>query len=220
MATDLFEFWSRIGPSERIHPADRDVFERVNHNFSLDCLPGCFFGPLKTAPVVLLYLSPGFDEKEIAAADDPEMQRHMVATRAGTHPLAGPDEYPARWKWWSSRTRRFGDWRDLRTSIAVLNIGAYHSKDFADAPLLAALPSSRVVLSWAQEVLFPQAIRGERVVICLRARRFWGLDGATHFGAALYSPPTTIGGHMLAGPERQDILDAVARAIGHPRRAE
>ena len=58
MATDIFKFWDipvKAGP----HPADREVLKRVEHNFDLKCLPGCFAGPLKTAHVVLLYLSPG-----------------------------------------------------------------------------------------------------------------------------------------------------------------
>jgi len=44
----------------------------------------------------------------------------------------------------------------------VLNIGAYHSTAFADYQLLAALPSCRVSLDWAQGVLFPQAVKGDR----------------------------------------------------------
>src|SRR5712691_4407106 len=56
---DIFEFWSRIKRGERIHPDDKEVFDRMNperHGFELDCLPACFAGRLKTASVVLLYL--------------------------------------------------------------------------------------------------------------------------------------------------------------------
>jgi hypothetical protein len=28
--TDIFEFWSRIKRGERIHPADKEVFDRMN----------------------------------------------------------------------------------------------------------------------------------------------------------------------------------------------
>jgi hypothetical protein len=73
--TDIFEFWSRIKRGERIHPDDKEVFDRMNperHGFKLDCLPGCFGGPLKTASVVLLYLSPGYSEADVADAKTEE----------------------------------------------------------------------------------------------------------------------------------------------------
>jgi hypothetical protein len=68
--TDIFEFWSRIKRGEQVHPADKEVFDRMDperHGFELDCLPACFAGRLKTASVILLYLSPGYDQ---TAADD------------------------------------------------------------------------------------------------------------------------------------------------------
>jgi hypothetical protein len=60
---DIFEFWSQIGRGEKIHPADRSAFARMDakrHGFRLDCLPAAFGGRLRDAPVVMLYLSPGF----------------------------------------------------------------------------------------------------------------------------------------------------------------
>jgi hypothetical protein len=218
VTTDIFEFWSKIAPDQRVHPRDQPVFDRVSHGFDLRCLPACFFGPLETAPVVLLYLSPGFAEEEIAAADSKEMQFHLAASRTGTQPLSGPSEYPSRWRWWSSRTKLFGDWDSLRSSIAVLNIGAYHSKDFVDAPLLAALPSSRVTLDWAQEALFTEAMEGRRIVVCMRAARFWGLDKASRHGQSLYAPKVTRGGHMTSGVERDEIMAVVTAAVAAHRK--
>ncbi|HVT83090.1 MAG TPA: hypothetical protein VHM90_20805 [Phycisphaerae bacterium] len=162
---------------------------------------------------MLLYLSPGFDETDVAAADDAAVQARSAELRKGFQPLPGPDDYFARWKWWAPRTKVFGAWETLRSSIAVLNIGAYHSKDFVDEPLLAALPSSRVSLDWAQDVLFPQAIAGQRTVVCMRSRRFWGLDKATRHGKALYAPSVTRGGFMVSGAERDEIVTAVKAAI-------
>ena len=54
---------------ENVHPVDRKVFERMDphkHGFRLDCLPSSFGGRLRDAPVVLLYLSPGFGGSPIA----------------------------------------------------------------------------------------------------------------------------------------------------------
>src|ERR1700737_12691 len=93
-----------------------------------------------------------------------------------------------------SRTKCFGDWDEIGSKISVLNIGAYHSKSFNDTPLLAVLPSSRMSIAWAQEVLFPQAIAGRRVVICLPAARFWGLELGKQYGKSLFAPDVTRAG--------------------------
>lgn len=97
----------------------------------------------------------------------------------------------------------------MQTKVAILNIGAYHSKTFADVPLLAALPSSRVSLDWAQRVLFPQAIAGNRIVICLRAARFWGLKEGKSYGEALFAPPVTRSGYMKHGRMRRIVIREV-----------
>ena len=75
MTQDIFEFWSQIDRGEHIHPADKIVFDRMRpkqHGFRLDCLPGCFGGRLRDAPIVLLYLSPGFSDRDVADAKTKE----------------------------------------------------------------------------------------------------------------------------------------------------
>lgn len=123
--SDIFEFWSRVKRGEHIHPADKEFFKRVSreeHGFALECLPSCFGGCLKTAPVVFLYHSPGFGEQDL---EDARTER-------------GRDEYIERYKgelpfsvghqWFSSRTKDYADEEIARHKIATLNIGAYHSK--------------------------------------------------------------------------------------------
>jgi hypothetical protein len=126
-------------------------------------------------------------------------------------------QHRAGYNWWRSRVKIFGNPEKLRQKIAMLNIGAYHSKNLAQIELIASLPSSRLSIEWAQTVLFPQALRGERVVICLRAARFWGLgadkDGK-RYGRALYAPVVTRGGHMRKGRMRNEIVNVVKRAVG------
>jgi hypothetical protein len=213
MATmDIFRFWATVKRKDRIHPADRDVFARVKqHSFDLKCLPGCFAGRLRTAPVVLLYLSPGWSPKDRNDAVSKSGQDYYMRRRRGDEPFRGPG-YPG-YKWVTSRTKCFGDWDEMGSNIAVLNIGAYHSKSFSDTPLLAALPSSRMSISWAQEVLFPQAIAGKRVVICLRAARFWGLESGKQYGRSLFAPDVTRAGHMRHGKMRTQIIEAVRRKV-------
>jgi hypothetical protein len=158
---NIFDFWSRIKRGERIHPADKKVFKRIDaerHGFQLDCLPGCFAGPLKKARVVLLYLSPGHDQSITLDARTREGKEHHFRTYRGVEPLR--DEGPGR-KWVESRTKRFGAYADLKHNLAILNIGAYHSKNVKDYASLLALPSSRVSLAWAQDHLFPEAEAGK-----------------------------------------------------------
>ena len=81
--------------------------------------------------------------------------------------------------------------------MATLNIGAYHSKDVKDYASLLALPSSRISLSWAQDVLFPQAERGERIVVCMRSAARWGLETDRRYGESPFAPLVNRGGHLL-----------------------
>jgi hypothetical protein len=213
---DIFRFWSHVGPTEHTHPADRDVFDRLKgaHSFKFDRLPGSFSGPLRTAKVVLLYLSPGWSELDTEEAQTEQFRSYVVRSRCGDMPLrdSGPGI-----AWLRSRTKCFGlDWSRIRSEMAVLDIGAYHSKSFSDSPLLVALPSSRVSVAWAQDVLFPEAISGKRVVICLRAAPFWGLKVGETYGRSLFAPPTTRGGHMKHGTMRDQIVAAVKCAVEHP----
>jgi hypothetical protein len=211
--TDIFDFWANIGPEEHIHPADRAVMERAEHGFDLRCLPAAFSGPLRTAPVVLLYLSFGFSPEDVAEGQSEAGRARYVRMRRGNEPLSGPGEHVAGHKWWSSRTRLFGEWDKVRHKVAVLNIGAYHSHTFEDAALLAALPSSRVSLDWAQSVLFEQAEAGERVVVCMRATKFWGLALGRKYGRSLYAPRVTRSGHFTRADTMRDEAVAAARAL-------
>lgn len=217
MSNAIFEFWSEaeVGADQFIHPRDQAVFNRIGDrpHFNLTTPPGPFFGPLKSAPIVLLYLSPGYGEDDEDPVINARLRAQVSALRRGHQPLPGPEEFPRRWKWWSSRTKVFGDWQHLMDRIAILNIGAYHSKEFLDAPLLAALPSSRASLSWAQDFLFPQAERGERIVVCMRAAHFWGLSVDSRHGSSLFAPPVTRGGHMLAGAAREEVVASVRQRL-------
>ena len=159
---DIFEFWSKIGRGEKIHPADRSAFARMDakrHGFRLDCLSAAFGGRLRDAPVVLLYLSPGFSQADLAAAKTNEGKDFYVRR----------SYEPAATSWTRSRTKNFGDWETVRQKVAVLNIGAYHSTNVRSYASLLALPSSRVSMEWAQSVLFPEAEAGRRIVICMRS---------------------------------------------------
>jgi hypothetical protein len=189
MVTDIFEFWSRIKRGDHVHPDDHEVFGRMNpekHGFELDCLPGCFAGPLETASVVLLYLSPGHSQAAAGAAKTEEGKDYYIRQYQGHEPFR--DSGPGR-SWVERHTKIFGDYDTVRKHFALLNIGAYQSKTLKDYGSLLALPSSRVSLSWAQQTLFPEAEAGKRIVICLRSTAYWGLDVGREYRGTLFAPP-------------------------------
>jgi hypothetical protein len=213
VATDIFKFWSRIGRGEHIHPADKDVIERIDprsHGFRMECLPGCFGGRLRDAPVVLLYLSPGFSERDIADAKSESGKDFYLERYKGNQPFS--DDMPGA-DWAKSRTKYFAPWDTVCQKFAILNIGAYHSKSFKNYHTLAAFPSSRASLDWAQGVLFPEAIKGKRAVICLRSADYWGLETGRTYDGLLFAPPVTRGGYIYKA-ERPRIVEAVRRKIG------
>ncbi len=206
---DIFNFWAGIKQDARIHPEDEKVFSRLHdkHNFNLDCLPGAYFGPLKTAPVVLLFLSPGYDPHDTILASNEEGQEHHAKQRTGLASLPTYKENPPHYDWWSKVLKQFGINPNLvNDKIAILNIGAYHSKTFKHHHMLSALPSSRVTLNWAQSTLFKEAEAGERIVVCLRSAKYWGLELGKCNGGLLYAPLHNRRGRMHKEPELANLI--------------
>lgn len=213
MSQDIFQFWSEIPDDAFEHPADRLVLQRVEHNFATDCLPGAYNGKLRTSAVVLLFLSPGLDPGDPAHCANEKGRRYYADRRTGGCDLPGEEDHPSAYKWLNRVIGQFGiSYEQARSTVATLNIGAYKSAKFDDWPMLAALPSSRVCLDWAQSVLFPQAEAGERVVVCLRSPKYWGLGNDEGVGS-LFSPPCTRGAIMLHGDMRDRVTNAVQRAV-------
>jgi hypothetical protein len=210
---DIFEFWSRLSRGQLIHPDDQATFDRMGpdrHGFRLDCLPACFAGRLRSAPVVLLYLSPGFDEATLAEAQSAEAIEYKFQNYKGETPFR--ERSPGR-TWLESRTKHFGDYDIIRQSFAILNIGAYHSRDIKSYASLLALASSRVSLNWAQNYLFPEAEAGRRIVICMRAAAYWGLDVGRKYSGTLFSPSVNRGGYLLKNAENDRLIALVKRRI-------
>jgi len=214
-ACDLFEFWSGVSSNAKVHPADRFVMDRVKSKFNLDCLPLCFIGPLKTARIVLLYLSPGLSELDSAGASDKDHQDYVMSQRSGTACLPGKKEHEDAWRWWTTRASPFGHWEELRDRLAILDIGAYHSRNFKDHPFLVSLPSSRRTLDWAQNELFPAAVDRRRLVVCMRAHRYWGLE-PEYVDGYLFGANTVRSGFMKKDKVRDQVLVAAREILARP----
>ena len=220
MQQDIFQFWEGLPGSTLRHPADIRVLDRVEHTFNLQCLPTPFFGPLRTASVVLLYLNPGLREVDVQHATAVAGHEFYRRQRAGDAPLPTRDEHSSWWKWWQGRVGQLGFVQpdDSRNSVAVLNILPYKSTDFRDPDIIAALPSCRNCLEWAQSQLFPEAEAKKRVVICLRSASRWGLKiGGEH--GYLFAPPVTRGGHII-GDDIRARIQAAIQVVGRQRKTQ
>jgi hypothetical protein len=224
MREDIFDFWSRIPDDATIHPDDIHVFERAPTKFELDCLPTAFTGPLRTAPIVLLFLSPGFEESDRQHARSEQGRLWYKEQRSGIGLLPTRENHESAWRWWTKTVRQFGVETDkFQDKLAILDMGAYHSRSFNDWPMLSALPSSRVAVNWAQKVLFPAAEAGERVVICMRSAAWWGLGNQARYGKSLFAPATNRRGHMQhesdAAPSaiRREVIQAVQMKVAESR---
>lgn len=221
MAVDIFDYWRDVAHDARMHPKDAAVLARTDHGFDLRCLPGQLAGLLPTAPVVLLFLSGGLsNEYDISMAASPSKVREHHQRRMGLLPLWAPDEHRDAWAWWTKLTNCIDpNWQSLRYVVALLNIGAYKSKVVTGSgrSALEQMPSSLVVREWARDVLFPQATRGERVVLALRAQRLWGLTPGTQVGKGLFAPEVNRAGHMLHGPLREEALSAARDILRRSR---
>jgi hypothetical protein len=220
MTDDLFQFWSPISDNAHVHPADACVLSRVPHGFNLGCLPASYFGPLRTAAVVLLFLSPGYEPSDEEYAGTAEGRAYYKRQRTGLASLPSGTEQVSSHRWWTGIVRQFSTEPEAHAKkIAILNIGAYHSVQFTDWSILMALPSSRAAVEFAQRVLFPEAESGERVVVCMRSAHRWGLSigadrGGRRFGEALLVPRCTRGGFMNHGEFREEVVRKVRSALG------
>lgn len=211
---DIFEFWSHIGRGENIHPADKSVFARIDpkkHGFRTDCLPTCYLGRLRSAPVVLLYLSPGFEEQDLKDAASDKSKKYYSKVWIGNEPLPGIGG--AGHQWLKSRTKPFADYKIAKDKIAILNIGAYHSKKVKSCSSLLTLPSSRTSIAWAQDVLFPDAESGKRVVLCMRSAAYWGLDIGKTYGKSLFAPQVNIGGYLIKNDKNKQLIETVHKRL-------
>jgi len=196
-----------------MHPSDRPVLERNKHKFEPRCLPGPYMGPLCHAAVVLLFLSPGLDFRDVAHCDSKSGRDYYARQRTGECDLPEEEEHPSAHKWLTKIIGQFEiGYEEARSTVATLNISAYKSKAFSDWPLFAALPSCRAGLDWAQSVLFPQALAGKRVVVCLRSARYWGLRTGYSEGS-LFCPPFSRNAMMVQSEMREPVKTAVKRAV-------
>jgi hypothetical protein len=139
----------------------------------------------------------------------------MIRTLHGSAPLFSFKTNPKGLEWTTARLGQFVITYEAASSkVAFLNLMPYRSTDGSeDARMIKLLKSSRLMLEWANDTLFPEARAGKRIVVCLRSARLWNLQTGTQGGEALYAPRVTRGGFMHRGSMRDEIAKAVRQRV-------
>lgn len=177
----LFSFWQPEMLAERYqHRDDVMVLQELRglygDDFYFDFPPGPYFGPLKTAKVVLCYANPGADTPSKDTVSQ-HHNRHLLFRQ-----LQGDQSYPHKlpgWdRWFTPRANSLfgGDIDTAAKNTAVLNLLPYASEDMSKAEKIAnCLPSAWAAQRYLRETLIPKAQRGEILLMMCRSAHLWGL---------------------------------------------
>jgi hypothetical protein len=143
------------------------------HRLRLDVLPEPFIGSL-TAPVVILGLNPGFDDRDPAIHASPQFQELL---RANYHHSLSDFPFffldprfksPGR-EWWEQKLKPLLDMftpEETAHSLFCVEYFPYHSQRFRHMP--KQLPSQ-----WYGFHLVSKAINRNAVIVIMRARELW-----------------------------------------------
>ena len=75
---NIFDFWRGCPDDATVHPADANVFDRVESRFKRGCLPIAYSGPLRTAPGTVAVE----DVQQTVCIDLPGLNRDQIAAAA------------------------------------------------------------------------------------------------------------------------------------------
>jgi len=100
----------------------------------------------------------------------------MIRTLLGSAPLPSFKGNPAGLEWTTATLGQFSiTYAAAASEVASLNLMPYRSAHGReDAHMIKLLESSRLMLEWANDTLFPEARADERIVVCLRSADLWG----------------------------------------------
>lgn len=177
----IFEFWQRLDKdSGYIHPDDAIILNELEKEYPMDFNfnfpPGQYFGPLKTAKIVLCYANPGVDTPSLKAISDPTNHEFLLKQ------LSGEENYPYQisgWYEWFSKVANSlfnGDIQLASSTIAIANLLPYASVNMDKAePIAQCLPSVWVMQNHLRNNLIPKAKNGEILLVMCRSNHLWGL---------------------------------------------
>jgi len=227
-----FSFWSltwrqmRLDRRKWAHPADREDIKNLfrYHRKYLHTFPAPFFGPLATAKIVVAYAGPG--NTVVGKENDNSQGRSLDWVKERLDSFDGKS--PLNWKLIQPRARRWfqarlanilgipkfeGD-RSIDSNVAFVNLTAYRG-DETKWEEVAFLRSTQVMRNWVRAVLFPEARVRERIVIVMRANRWWGIRNGPWKDGYLFVPRATRSGHIVKNCKvGRAARIAARRAIG------
>ena len=189
---EIFEYWnSCLAMGLTKHPDDLVVLDELHHdlNKAIDCEfefglpPGPFFGPLKTAKIVLCYANPSRDESTAEVVTSTALKERLFAQLDGLQSY--PYQIPGWDKWFKPVANSLFDGNCELASkhICVFNLVPYASTNMDQVQSFAAsLPSVWAAQEYLRRTLIPQALREEILLVMCRSSLLWGLQ--TQHGSA------------------------------------
>ena len=199
---DFFEFWNiclAMGLAK--HPDDLDVLGELYHNlqkpidseFEFGLPPGPFFGPLKTAKIVLCYANPSCDESTAEVVASTALKEQLFAQLDGLQSY--PYQIPGWNKWFKPVANSLFDGNCELASkhISVFNLVPYASTNMDQVQSFAtSLPSVWAAQEYLRRTLIPQALREEILLVMCRSSQLWGLQ-TPHGSANIVINKTRVG---------------------------
>ncbi|UPW16934.1 hypothetical protein M0C34_11825 [Agarivorans sp. TSD2052] len=177
----IFEFWKEVESGEKhIHPDDKTVLAELKHyhksdlNYSFP--PGPFFGPLKTAKIILCYANPSVDAPSLDTVACNLNRETLMRQLDGEQPY--PYELNGWGQWFSQRANSLfgGDVKLASKQLAVINLIPYASKSMDNVERIAScLPSAWAAQNYLRYTLIPKALKGEILLVMCRSAHLWGL---------------------------------------------
>jgi hypothetical protein len=224
------DFWN-ISPEELrtdegmfVHPEDREDVENLfdYHKDFLNTYPAPYWGPLRTAKLVLAYAGPGNtigqgENGDVGQAQSVDWLARRHNSLSGDAPLDDKLHHGVLQSWFRTRLRSVLKDRDANldqfsNAIAFINLTAYRGTE-TKWEEVAFLPSTQVMRNWARSDLFPDAEAGRRVVIIMRAHKWWGIRKAPWSKGSLFAPPVNRAGVLLSEQDVGKAAQAAARKI-------
>ena len=183
---DIFEYWQAENyeyATEYVHSNDISVLHDLSYmlDSSLDFSfpPGPFFGPLKTAKVILCYGNPGIDDPSVSAITSPASHEILI------NQLSGESEYPhilSGWRQWFSQKANSlfdGNIELAGKNVAIFNLIPYASKNMDHISKIAnCLPSVWAAQDHLRKILIPKAKAGKILLVMCRSSNLWGLKSS------------------------------------------
>ncbi|MXR69946.1 hypothetical protein GNT65_14885 [Shewanella sp. JBTF-M18] len=184
---DFFEYWNTC-LINRItkHNDDFIVFgelKRLKNSIDVDDIfefglpPGPFFGPLKTAKIVLCYANPSRDAKTAEVVASTALKEQLFAQLDGLQHY--PYQIPGWDKWFKPVANSLfdGDCELASKHLCVFNLVPYASFNMDKVQSFAtSLPSVWAAQEYLRHTLIPKAKRNEILLVICRSSQLWGLQ--------------------------------------------